>query len=369
MPAFNFRMKQFFLGLIFISTVGFSQEIATTTALDFSVFRGNVLKHTQDLGHLVTGHPDGFLISINKQTNGAKEWHKAFNYPDYGAYFMYQDYKNEFLGTNLAAGLHYNFYFLNRNLQFKIAQGITYNNKPYNKETNSKNKAFGSKLDANINLGLSYKKDNIIDNIGFQTGFLFTHSSNGRFKSPNSGINTFVYTLGLNYNFEKKRLFKISEKDTTNYREPIHYNLVFKTGLNESPVIGSGQFPLYHFAGYIDKRLNRKSSVQLGAELFLTLSQKEFIKYKSISNFEKFTDPNTDYKRVGIMVGHELHLNDISIETQIGYYVYQPFKDDIAVYDRLGLKYYINKNIFAVGSLKTHIFYAEAFEFGVGYRL
>jgi Lipid A 3-O-deacylase (PagL) len=360
-------MRQFLLLLLAFGGLAFAQE--NTNAISFSGFRGNVLKHTQDLGHLVTGHPDGFLVNFDKQTNGGKEWHKAFNYPDYGAYFMYQDYKNEFLGTNLAAGLHYNFYFLNRNLQFKIAQGITYNNKPYDKITNSKNKAFGSRLDANINLGLNYKKDNIYENIGFQTGFLFTHSSNGRFKSPNSGINSFVFNFGLNYNFEKNRTFKISEKDTTNYRQPIHYNLVFRIGLNESPVIGSGQFPLYHFAAYADKRLNRKSSLQLGAELFLTMSQKEYIKYKAISNFEKYTDPNTDYKRMGIMFGHELHINKLSIETQVGYYVYQPFKDDIAIYDRLGLKYYINKNIFAVGTLKTHLFYAEAFEFGVGYRL
>ena len=361
-------MRFWFMGLL-VSVFGFSQEFPDATAVELSVFQGNVLKHTTDLGHLVTGHPNGFLVQINKQTRGKKEWHKAFNYPDYGIYLMYQDYKNEFLGTNLAAGLQYNFYLVNRNLQLKIAQGITYNNKPYDRVTNSKNKAFGSKLDANINLGLSYKKENIIDHIGFQTGLLFTHSSNGRFKSPNSGINSFVVNLGLNYSFEKNKIFAPKVVDTLNYREKLHYNFVARTGVNESPVIGSGQFPLYHFAAYADKRLNRKSSLQFGAELFLTLSQKEFIKYKSISNFEEYVDPNTDYKRVGIMVGHELHINKLSIEAQVGYYVYQPFKDDIPIYDRLGVKYYMNKNVFVVGTLKTHLFYAEAFEFGVGYRI
>ena len=84
---------------------------------------------------------------------------------------------------------------------------------------------------------------------------------------------------------------------------------------------------------------------------------------------EKNIDANTDYKRIGLFVGHELLINKISLEAQIGYYVYQPFKKDIPVYDRVGMKYYFNKNIFGGFTIKTHLFLAEALEFGIGYRL
>jgi hypothetical protein len=47
----------------------------------------------------------------------------------------------------------------------------------------------------------------------------------------------------------------------------------------------------------------------------------------------------------------------LSIETQFGYYVYKPFKYDIDIYQRLVLKYYINKNIFT----GTGKFYGENF--------
>jgi hypothetical protein len=199
---------------------------------------------------------------------------------------------------------------------------------------------------------------------------LFTHSSNGRIKSPNSGINSYVLNVGLNYNFDKKETQNNSFiSDTTCYKEPVKYNFVAKTGINESPIINSGQYPFYHLGFYADKRLNRKSAVQLGTELFLTQSIKEYIKYRSISSFEESIDPNTDYKRVGVFVGHELFINKLSIETQVGYYIYKPFKEDLDIYNRLGLKYYLTDNVFVVGGLKTHLFVAEAFEFGVGIRL
>ena len=84
---------------------------------------------------------------------------------------------------------------------------------------------------------------------------------------------------------------------------------------------------------------------------------------------EQNLDPNTDYKRVGVFVGHELFINRISLEAQIGYYVYQPYKFDIPVYDRLGMKYYITKKLFTGLSIKTHIFLAEAMEFLIGVRI
>ena len=141
------------------------------------------------------------------------------------------------------------------------------------------------------------------------------------------------------------------------YVERVKYNIVLRTGFNESPVVGSGQKPFYHIGFYIDKRVNRKSALQAGTELFLTASFKEFIKYRSIAYPENH------------VLGHELFINRISIETQLGYYVYQPFKYDSSFYDRVGMKYYVSPKIFSGISLVTHGFLAEALEFIVGVRL
>lgn len=346
-----------------------AQNNAETNAIDVNLFRGNVLLHTQDLVQLL-GHPDAVMINFSKQTHGSQEWHKAFNYPDYGGFFLYQNFNNDILGKMYSTGMNFNFYFLNRNLMVKIGQGIAYATSPYNKENNNKNKAFGTEVLANTNIGFFYKKDYLVENFGLQAGILFTHYSNGRIKSPNSGINTYGLNVGINYNFEDKIKREIDTvKFNRSLTEPIKYNFVFRTGVNESTVLRSGQFPFYHVGVYADKRINRKSAFQLGADLFLTTSFKEFIRYKSIAFPELNIDPNTDYKRVGIFVGHELFINKFSLEAQLGYYVYRPFKNDIALYDRVGAKYYFNKNLFAGFHIKTHLFLAEALEFGIGYRL
>lgn len=364
-------MKKFTFLLLFAFSTAFSQENKETTAVEVDFLRGNVLPHTPDLYSLVNGHPEGVMISFLTKTHGSEEWHQAYDYPDYGYYFLYQDFKSELLGHNFSAGALYNFYFLNRKVQLKLSQGIAYTSNPYDKVDNNKNKAFGTPIMANTNIGLSYINEHLFSNFGITAGLLFTHYSNGRVKAPNSGINTYLLNLGINYNFSEKVENKrdtLQEKIAYN-KEPIYYNAVFRTGINESPIIRSGQKPFYHLGFYAEKRLNRKSGLQLGADLFITTTFKEFIRFNSIAYPEKNIDPNTDYKRVGIFVGHELFVNRISLEAQVGFYVYQPYKHDIPIYDRVGMKYYVTKKLAVGFTIKTHIFLAEALEFGIGYKI
>jgi len=362
-------MKHFLF--LFIFGTSFSQNQSDAYYIDVQGFRGNNFKHTQEVSHLATGHPDGLLISINKKSLGKKEWQQVYDYPDYGISFQTIDFKNKYLGKNYAIGLHYNFYFLKRHLLFRVSQGIGFTTNPYDKETNNKNNAFGSKILDNNYILLQYQKQNLLGPIGLQTGFMFTHFSNARFKAPNSGINSYAFTFGLNYNFEKNAtILKDSLPNSKSYAEKIKYNFAFRTGISEAPVVGIGQRQFYHIGLYADKRLNRKSALQLGTDLFFSRYLKDYIQFSAVAfpNREP-VDPNTDYKRIGVFVGHELFINKLSIETQFGYYVYKPFKYDIDIYQRLVLKYYINKNIFAGIGLKTHKAKAEAAELTLGIRL
>lgn len=367
-------IKRINLFLIFLYPLfAISQDKKNTTYFDVQLFRGNVIKHTNDVGHLITGHPDGFLLSYNWKTFGNKEWEQAFNYPDYGVSIHYLDFKNKFLGYNFAVGLHYNFYFLNRNLIFRISQGIGVTSNPYNKETNNKNNAFGTKVMDNTYFMLQYRKENILDRIGFQAGFMLTHFSNGRIKAPNSGINTVALNIGLNYNFNDSQEFirdTLPSKEI--YKERIKYNLAFRTGISEGPVPHLGQRQFYHIGLYADKRIGRKSALQLGTDVFFSRYLRDYIKFVSVAfpeGHKSYSKADVDYKRVGLFIGHELFINKLSIETQIGYYVYKPFKYEIDIYQRIGAKYYITKELFSGVGLKTHGGRAEAIEVTLGIRL
>jgi len=362
-------MRIFFRFFLLVSFMTQAQQ-QNTYAVEVSNLRGNTLAHKEDMYHLIQGHPEGVMLSFIARTHGAKEWQKAYNFPDYGGYFLYQDFNSQPLGQAYAVGAFYNFYFWKRRLQMRISQGVALVTNPYDKVTNSKNKAFGTPILDNTNFGLTYDNQKLLKPFGIHAGLMFTHYSNGRVKSPNSGINTYLLNVGVNYNFDAdKNIVNDTAMVKKNYREPIHYNFVFRSGINESPIIRSGQRPFYHIGFYADKRLNRKSALQLGTELFLTESFKDYIRYYAVAYPDKHINPDTDYKRVGIFVGHELLINKISLEAQLGYYVYQPFKKDIAIYDRVGMKYHITDKIFSSFTIKTHMFLAEALEFGIGVRL
>lgn len=364
-------LRKLYFFIFFIPAIIFSQERNGKYTIDANYFYGNILPHNSTIKHLITEHPEGILISFNKKTFGEKEWQSAYNFPDYGASFHYENTKNETLGDLYGLYGHYNFYFLNRNLMFRIGQGVAYNTNPYDKNTNFRNLAYGSRWMPSTYLMLNYSKENLYKNIGIQAGISFFHHSNSNLSSPNTSTNTLVMNLGINYSFEKseqnQRYTRIN--DTVNYKQPIKFNIAFRTGFNESDIIGSGKFPFYVLSAYADKRLSRKSAIQFGVDFSMMKYLEEYIKFKSVAYPNEHVDPNTDYRRIGLFVGHELFVNNFSIETQAGYYVYSPFDFLGPFYQRIALKYYFSDKIFASMSLKTHAAKAEALEVGVGVRL
>ncbi|WP_166963135.1 acyloxyacyl hydrolase [Yeosuana marina] len=357
---------------LLVSFCVFSQENQYTSYIDVNYFKGNIALHNNDILHLIKGHPEGVILSYNKKTFGKKAWEQRYNYPDYGFSFIYQNLKNDVLGNNYSVYAHYNFYFLKRNLMFRIGQGLALTTNPYDKETNYRNNAFGSKIMSSTYLMFNYKKERIFDQFGVQAGFSMVHYSNANVKAPNTSINSITFNIGVNYNLDvEDPEYIIAESDEIHKRftEPIKYNFVFRSGVNESDVVGSGQFPFYIVSAYADKRINQKSALQFGTDVFFSNFLKEYIYYRSVAFPEEPTTGNEDYKRVGLFVGHELFVNRISLVTQLGYYVYYPFDFEGRTYIRVGLKRYFGNKWFGGLTLKAHAAKAEAVEFGIGVRL
>jgi hypothetical protein len=253
---------------------------------------------------------------------------------------------------------------------FRIGQGLAFTTNPFDKVKNSKNIAFGSKFMSGTYVMLNYKKERIIDRFGIQAGLSLIHYSNANVKSPNTSINSVTLNIGVTYNLneeEPEYIDTVSKEEK--FTQSIKYSLVFRSGINTSDIIGSGQFPFYIFSAYADKRINHKSAFQLGTDVFFSNFLKGLITFESVAFPERNVDKDTDYKRVGIFVGHELFVNKLSLVTQVGYYVYYPFDFEGRTYFRLGLKRYFGKKWFTAITLKAHSAKAEAVELGIGIRL
>jgi len=306
--------------------ITFSQENKSISTIDANYFYGTILEHNPAIAHLITDHPTGFILSYNRKTYGLKAWESRYNYPDWGFSFIHQDMKNYHLGDNYSAYAHFNFYFFKRNLMFRVGQGIAYATKPYDKVENFQNNAYGSDLLSTTFVMLNYKKEHIFKGLGLQAGISIVHYSNANVKAPNTSTNTFAFNFGANYILDNQEQpeYIVSTEDKK-FTEKIKYNVVFRSGVNESDVIDSGKYPFYIISGYADKRLNRKSAIQFGTDVFFSRFLKELIYYYSVAFPEYDVTGDEDWKRIGVFVGHELFINKMSLVTQLGYYVYYPY--------------------------------------------
>jgi hypothetical protein len=364
-------VRRFFLHIlvcVFTVATAFAQSDTRATTWDIHYLNGPVLEHNPDIGQLILGHTQGILIKYNRPTFGEKEWQQRYNYPDWGVSFLYQNLGNPVLGDNLAAYGHYNFYFLNRNLSLTLGTGIAYNTNPYDAETNFRNLAYGSHLMSTSMMGLAYKKERVLGDFGFEAGVQLVHYSNGRLRTPNTSTNILTASFGVNYDPLVVRKYQLSEFPKT-YSEPIHVNVTLQGGVNENNIIGLDRKSFAGLQVFADKRLSYKSTVQFGAELFLSGAMKQYIEYRAIAFPEEDISLGDDSKRIGLFAGYELRVSRTAIFAHLGYYVYYPVNFEGRIYNRLGVKRYFGDHFYGLVAVKAHAAKAEALEFGIGYRL
>jgi len=355
--------------VLFGSFLGLSQKDTPLSFIDLNVYSGNIARHNGDIAHLIKAHPNGFILGWNKRVSGDQPWHSRYNYPEFGASFVAQQFNTIELGSSYGLYAHYNFYFLKRRLMLRLAQGISYATNPYNKLKNPKNIAFGSDLLSGTYLMLNYARPQLFGAIGVQVGLTLLHLSNANIKAPNTSINTVAFNVGFTAALEPNQTLNQRPILDENFDKKTQFGFLFRTGINQSDVVGSSQFPFYIISAFAEKRLNAKSLIMVGAEYFNSKFLKEYIYYQSVAYPESNVSSDLDYNRVGIYVGHELLFGRFSIQTQLGYYVYAPFDFEGRVYNRIGLKHFVFSNWFVSATLKSHAAKAEALEFSIGVRL
>ena len=359
----------FTLLVIGLSITAFSQESNTKHySLDLNYFYGNIAEHSKDIAHLITGHPTGLIASYNRKTYGLNEWERLYNYPDWGFSLIYQDGDNDFLGDALGVYSHYSFYFLKRKMFLRVGQGIGYATNPFDIIDNKKNTAYGTSILSSTYLQINYKQT-LFKNISLQAGMSVVHFSNGNIRAPNNSTNTIAANIGLVYTPKDQVIPDFIPNEKIKYSEPIGFNFVFRGGITESDRLGLGSHPFYVGSVFVDKRVNKKSTLQAGVDAFFAEFLREQIKFEAIALPIIGTQGDEDWRRVGVFLGHELRFGRIALVTQLGYYVYYPYDFEGRVYARVGLKRYFGKRIFGAVTVKAHGAKAEGVEFAIGYRL
>ncbi len=345
----------------------FRKGVNKVVGVDF--FRGAIYEHKEQISHLITGHPWGFRVTFDQKTFGREAWEARYNYPDVGITFVYLDYNNETLGQSIALIPHYQFYITRNKVarnqfSYKIGLGLSYNTEKYDPEHNNKNNVLSTDLSFGILFQASHqwavsKKVNLVSSVSM------THFSNGAIKKPNSGINVFALNMGVNYRLNYNKIEYLPNTESPLERQPFGIMVAVSGGMHEAVRVGSGADPFWVVSGLADKKINRKSILGVGLEWFYSVSLKKIRKY----DYWLEDGENPDFKRVGIVISHELLVNRFSVLTQAGYYLYDPYSKFSQTYLRAGLRRYFGRRFFGSIAVKSHAAKAEAAEFAVGYRI
>lgn len=356
--------------LLLVAQISYAQQSAKYSySLGAEVSRGIIYRHHETIGQLIKGLPLGLELSLRKRTYGAKAWEANYGYPDVDFKISYYDLKNkEQLGEILALSTGMGFHLLRsfpskHDIQFYFGMGVAYATNPYDKDSNNLNNVMSSRLSYNGNLKLTYHYQ-FGERINVGTGLKITHFSNGAIKLPNLGLNIVSVNFVASYKLSSGTPEYTPIPSIIKLDKRVRIGAVLRLGWAESSPPGSGVKPVYALGFVVQKRVSIKSLLEAGLEGFANKA----IEYE-VTHGHSFDGDTLDYRRVGVMFGHQLVVNKLTFVTQLGYYLYKPYYPNERLYTRLGLNYYFTDNVYVGFSLKTHYAVAEVIEYSIGFRL
>ena len=325
--------------------------------------------HNSNMNYLIKRHIGAFEINFGKTTSGEKEWQRVYNHPEMGLGILYTSMGNPYLlGQGIGAHVSVNFP-LNQSrkvkLVLRVCQGIGYLTKPYERIENHKNNILGTRFNGLVGFRLN-SVFNITKKIRMESGISFTHFSNGAWSVPNLGINLVTANLGfgLNAGTVKKKSAEnenispaVAEKKST-------FFIIVAAGPNELSPPGGKKYGAYSISGWYGKKTSPKHRFGVGGDLFYNVANIEYAKRDTTFEY----DNDLQNLQAGIKVTYEFIVGKVALPLDLGVYLLSKQKQNISLYHRIGIRYFMTRHLILNYSLKTHFAQAETFEFGLGWK-
>lgn len=363
-----------FLRLLFLimSVVGLTSSVSAqdapkhTYTLGVNAYQGFLLVPSKNVAQFAGTRPIGFELFINKNTYGYSFWEHGYRCPDIGFSLTYTDYGNPVLGQSIGGTLYVDLQLMRRPramLTLGLGVGLGYHTNPYRPPFESGNILLGTPvtLTMRTQLGYTYR---FSDRWRGTLSAKLVHYSNAGYSIPNRGVNMPMVNLGVSRQLGRQTLSYATPAEVTPpepYRR-ISYYLGVSTGMKTLETQGS----LHNFVNlhaYTTLRLSAISGLTGGVDVFLDQATRRYIR-------KHVAGERPDYRRVGLVAGHELFYRRASLLTQVGVYLYRPFRDLYSpVYQRFGMRYALTEHLIGNFTLKVHGGRAELVELGLGVRL
>lgn len=312
-------------------------------------------------------NPYGIEVYANIQTSGKRLWERQYRLPQLGLALSHYDYgMPEELGKAYSlTGYIDNVLFKREKSSFHInlGTGVVYSSRYYKPVENELNIAIGSPVAFALRGTLRYEV-RVQNQFFLNFNLAFRHFSNGGLNKPNNGMNFPLLGLGIRYQQNELVPFYNNCLNAEPYKKGLRFNLKVATGRKEVLLIDK-KHPVYSIVFYASKKITPINAVLLGADGIWDSS----IKNEYIDVGLSPPEGDIDHRRVGLTLGHELYIGDVSFVFQLGKYLYEPHHLFRSFYQRYGLLYYLTENISANAMLVVHTRSADFIEFGVGIHL
>jgi len=290
-------------------------------------------------------------------------YRSIYRHPTFGLGFYAATFARPEIGSPNALYGFVDFPFWNKNQHwewvYSLALGLSYNFSPYDPEKNPLNTLIGSRQNAYIHFH-NRANYHVNQRLSFGMGIGFTHFSNGAYRLPNVGLNKVSMLMGVQYRMSHDPLRK-QEISLPVYDRKHQTEIFWSNGLKNLRPGGA----VYWKSGVGVNHtwsIDHRYRLGLGADVFFRSGSGD----PSGSGNQADNPWNAGLSLAWTwMITERLYL-PINIGTYLNRYTEAGAQSRI--YERIGIRYMINKNIFAGVTIKAHMQVADYTEWTIGYR-
>ncbi len=321
---------------------------------------------------LFNAHFPSFEFTIQQITYGKHKWERDYNYPLIGVTFLYSALGNSpSLGQSYALMPFINFpLFKKKDLMFgfRLALGLGYLTKPFDRINNYKNLAIGSHFNAAVNL-LIEARYRINYFLTVTSGISLQHFSNGSLKLPNYGLNVPLLNVGValrpfkaNQNIDDRFYAPTDPYEAIIYKT-LEFNIGGLVGYKNMQAVFGQNFIVFHLFENTFFRISKKSKVGFGLDFSYDPSQLKILEQNGTP-----VHNNLSIIRPGINGAYQLVMSKVGFIFNMGCYLGGKEKSNGPLYEKFAFQYNFSKVFFATIMLKVHWGRADYIGWGLGYK-
>lgn len=345
-----------------ISTIGQVKQ-SDNWILSAKFKTGFLAAHRGTMGHLAEEHLFAGEISLLKRITN-KPWSESYKNPFVGVTLYGSNLGNSsILGYGFGA---YGFIELPfyKSKKFivspKLGAGLGVVTKVFDQQTNPKNTAVSSHINALINIGIQAKAF-LAKRNALTFGIDLTHFSNGSSKVPNLGLNMPFVSLGYEYQIQNKENPPISKAifQRVPFFKAWNYSIVGIISDKQIFPTGGKRYPVFAISNFLYKQFRPKVGMEIGIDI---ISKQSIFAYRTYI-------PKNQWRilQVGTYLGFNLPLDRFRFVLGMGVYLKDRYDQDNELYHRVGMRYQFDNGLLLNLVLKSHWAKADYIEYGIGY--